>query len=53
MENKEFYIAPEVEIMCFRPVEALAANAWNWGNGSIEEEDPENGGIEITSNGDS
>ena len=25
---KEFYIAPEVEVLCFAPVEALAAESW-------------------------
>ena len=25
---KEFYIAPEVEIMCFTPVEELANKGW-------------------------
>jgi len=27
---KELYIAPEVEILCFMPVEALAADTWGW-----------------------
>ena len=56
MEMKEIYIAPEVEILCFQPVETLASfltTTWNWGNGYIGEEDQENDGIEIPSNGDS
>lgn len=31
IEKKEFYIAPEVEIICFAPVENLAAGSWGWG----------------------
>lgn len=27
---KELYIAPEVEILCFAPVEALASDTWGW-----------------------
>lgn len=29
MEMKEIYIAPEVEVLCFAPVEALANEFWN------------------------
>lgn len=37
MELKEIYIAPEVEILCFRPVEMLAndfTSTWNWSGGT-------------------
>lgn len=27
---KEPYISPEVEILCFAPVEAVAADDWSW-----------------------
>ena len=46
---KEFYIAPEVEILCFAPVEALA-NQWNWSNYSIRsgsDYEDESGYVEI------
>ena len=39
MELKEIYIAPEIEILCFRPVELLANNftgTWNWSGGTGE-----------------
>lgn len=52
MEEKMYYIAPEVEIICFAPVENLAAESWGWspygaGTGSVPDaSDPtlENGG---------
>ena len=36
MEMNELYIAPEVEILCFRPVENLAnefMSGWSFGSG--------------------
>lgn len=35
MKMKEFYIAPEVEIVCFAPIERLAAEWQGWGGFSI------------------
>jgi len=32
---KEFYIAPEVEIVCFAPIERLAAEWQGWGGISM------------------
>ena len=44
---KELYIAPEVEILCFAPVEALA-NDWNWSSwGARSGEEPPIDSIEI------
>lgn len=37
---KEFYIAPEVEIVCFAPIERLATDFWN-----------SYGGVSVFSNG--
>ena len=56
METKEFYISPEVELICFRPAEPLAnllTSTWAWGGGSgdLGEDDFENGG-ESLGNGD-
>ena len=42
MEIKELYISPEVEIMCFQPVESLASfltGTWNWGSGDLGDDD--------------
>ena len=50
MEMKKFYIAPEVEILCFRPVETLAtfwSESWNWpGSGGLGGENNKNPGLE-------
>ena len=46
---KEFYIAPEVEVLCFAPVEALA-NQGDWSNYSIHsgsDYEDESGYVEI------
>lgn len=37
MELKELYIAPEVEILCFKPIERLANT--NWGISLANETD--------------
>lgn len=39
---KELYIAPEVEILCFAPVEALASEDWNWSPWGARSSDTEN-----------
>lgn len=38
-ELKKFYLAPEAQILCFKPVERLAA----WGDGIVDED----GGVGI------
>ena len=44
---KELYIAPEVEILCFSPVEKLANN-WGWSTwGARSGEEPAAESIEI------
>lgn len=48
---KEFYIAPEVEIVCFAPIERLAAEWQGWGGISMfsnDGDDDSTGYIEVT-----
>lgn len=38
---KELYIAPEVEILCFAPLEALANEGWGWNTWGAKYSDTE------------
>lgn len=55
MEMKEIYIAPEVEILCFQPMEALASfltSTWNWpGSGELGDDENQQPGFESTTPG--
>ena len=56
MEMKEIYMAPEVEILCFQPVETLAnlATNWSWGSGTVGGDENEGDDfLEFDSNTDS
>lgn len=39
IEEKKFYIAPEVEIICFAPVENVATDSWGWAPFSLKSGD--------------
>ena len=50
MEMKETYIAPEVELLCFEPVENIATefSLWSNGNGLTPGQDGSNTEVEGT-----
>lgn len=54
MEMKKIYMAPEVEILCFRPAESLAnllTSTWGWtgGSGGLGGDEEDNPGFEVPS----